>query len=415
MRTRDKILILLVAVTLILGAVISFYSSDNDAELIRFRWFLFNNPTGLVRDEVLSPANSTALWYGGIALAAIVMIGVVLRTAFGGELRAFRERLVQAEVAKAELETLLQDVLWREKHARAAKDAAVKDLDASLSRLLVLEHQLTDNERILKIRDGELSTLRSQVRAVTEQPGKIPLAKLQEQGALRDELRKKTEALEAKDSALKQLEKSLAGKVHALETQLSVKEKLLTDRDMELEALRAEMNALTGKLADLESTNEQAENAWQRELKQKTEILQRKEASITQLEKSLNGKIQALESRLSEKQEALQNRTTELDALRAEVNALTGKLADLESTREQAENAWQQELKQKAEILQRKEAAITQLEKSLNGKIQALESRLSEKQEALQNRTTELDALRAEVNALTGKLADLESTREQAE
>ncbi len=119
MRTRTKIMIVLFTSTLALGVLVLLYASDD--VLRRFRWFVFNDPLQLIADVTLGLRTSNGLWYGWISLFAIIMIGVTTKLVYGAELRAFSDRLVETEVAKAELETLLQDAMWKEKHARGSK------------------------------------------------------------------------------------------------------------------------------------------------------------------------------------------------------------------------------------------------------------------------------------------------------
>src|SRR6266705_1350667 len=69
MRTRDKILILLLTVTLALGAFIFLYSGENQDAVLRFRWLVFNHPLHILSDALESQGisgqgNSTILWYG---------------------------------------------------------------------------------------------------------------------------------------------------------------------------------------------------------------------------------------------------------------------------------------------------------------------------------------------------------------
>ena len=162
-------------------------------------------------------------------LSAMIMVGLTIKLAMNAELRAFSNRLVEAEVAKAELESALQDSLWKEKHARGAKDTAMKDLEATVGKLMVAEHQLIESNQLVDIRDKELNALRSQVNILADQPGGMASGSVQQQQELRDELRLKTELLQAKDAAVGELEKNLNGKVHALETQLITKEQSLKE------------------------------------------------------------------------------------------------------------------------------------------------------------------------------------------
>ncbi|MPZ76041.1 MAG: hypothetical protein GEU77_05915 [Deltaproteobacteria bacterium] len=393
MRARDKILILMLIVTLTLGAFI-LYSSDSDNSLSRFRSLVSSSPLRLVTDEILSSADSASVWYGGISLLAIFMVGLVLKSASGAELRAFRERLVGMEVAKAELETLLQDTVWKEKHARQAKDTAVKELEASINRTYALERQLRENEKLLKSTEQDSKALRSQVISLSERPGDMASshASRQSESMLRNELRKTIDLLQAKESAAKQLEKNLTGKAYALETQLSVKETLLKERDTELKALKAQLSE--------KRTNHQAEHLLAEELRQAQQAAQAKDAASKELEKSLTGKLHAVEIQLNEKQELLQGRDTELEALRSEMAGLTERLSDVASAKERAENALQQELKKKTELLGAKESAIKSLETNLSARVHALENQLSEKDAFLKDRDAELGALNSQLSAM---------------
>jgi chromosome segregation ATPase len=388
MRTRYKILILLFTATLALGTFILLYS--NDDALRRFRLLLFKDPLKLLAEVTLSAGNLDGLGFGGIALFAIIVIGLAIKVARDGELRVFSNRLVRLEVAKAELETLLQDSMWKEKHARTAKDAAMKDLEASLSRLVVAERQLAENEHLLQRRDGELGALRTQVTALSARPDETASASVREQSALRDELRKQSDLLEAKDADIKQLEKTLSGKARALETQLNVKEKLLKERDIELEALRSQLTK-TG------TAKTQAESFLAEELRKEQKALQAKDSAIKELEKNLSAKVHALTVKLTEKQELLQVRNTETEALRAEANGLTGQLAEATAAKARAENLLQQELRKKTELLQSKDAAFTELHESSRARAQALEAQLTDKVELLKERDEELEALRSQL------------------
>ena len=397
MRTRYKILTLLILVSVALGIAILVYTSDNDDALRRFRLLIQNNPKQLLTETALNPANSMSLWYGVIALAAIGMVGFVLKMLSGAEMRSFRERLVEMEVAKAELETLLQDSLWKEKHAREAQDAAQKDLEASANRAFALERQLSDTEKLLKNRDGELKALRSQVIALAEQRGEMVSAMAQGRGdsLLRIELRKKTDQVRANEATIKELETKLSGKGHALETQLHVKEKLLHERDKELEALKVQLNETV-------AAKNRSESLLREEQRKEQRALQAKDAAIKELEKSLSGKVQDLEAQLNEKNAILQKRSRELEALNDEVNALSVRLTDVTSVKEQAEHVLQQEIKKITEVLRTKDATLKEQQENSKAKARALEGQLAEQEKLLAERDVEIEALQGKVRALAG-------------
>lgn len=135
-----------------------------------------------------------------------------------------------------------------------------------------------------------------------------------------------------------------------------------------------------------------ADSTMRAELKMMTDLLQEKDATITELENSLSGK-----------QQLLKNRSKESDELKSKVNALTEQLTDFRLAKERAENALQQELK-KTKILQAKDSVIT-----------GLENNLTVTQKLLQERSQEVDALKSQVNVLTEQLTDFRLAKERAE
>lgn len=390
MKTRDKIAIALFAVTLGLGTLVFWQASDNDTEIRRFRWFVAKSPMRLLNDEVLGPENSPSLWYGGVALAAMVMIALVLKALNGAELRAFRDRLVQMEVFKAELETLLQDAVWKEKHAREGKEAAVKDLDASLKRVYDLEDRCGETETLLKAREQDLKAL-----GVTGGTG-AGGTRAEREKALREELKRTTELLEAKASEIAQLENSLGGKVSVLESQLGEKERALA--------------ALRTQLSEKGAAQSQAERSLQEEIKKGKQALQAKDFAINDIEKRMKGEIQALESQLSEQQSQLRSRSTDLEELKGEVIALTARAADAASAKIQAD-ARRQEIAKKEQVLQAKDSAINKLEERLSLTTRAFEGQLRIKDKLLRDRDAELDALRSQKSALADSGSAKEQTR----
>ncbi|HSE85539.1 MAG TPA: hypothetical protein VLJ79_04910, partial [Candidatus Binatia bacterium] len=394
-------MILLFTLTLALGTLVLLYASDD--VLRRFRWFVFNDPLQLVADVMLGLRTSHSLWYGWISLSAMIMVGLTIKLAMNAELRAFSNRLVEAEVAKAELETSLQDSLWKEKHARGAKDAAMQDLEASVSKLMAAEHELIESRQLLEIQDKELNALRSQVNILADQPSEMASASVQQQRELRDELRKKTELLQAKEAAVRDLERNLAGKVHALETQLSTKEKLLKDHDRELKTLQQELNKAR-------ATRNEAENSLAEELRKEQQALQAKDSTMKELEKNLTAKIRALNVQLNQKQELLQDRSTELETLRADVNVLTKQLADAASVKDRAEKLLQQELKREKELLQSKDLAFKELRESSTARIHALETQLNDKDKLMTEREKELETLKVQLTRTGAAKNQVESS-----
>jgi chromosome segregation ATPase len=388
MRIQTKIMIVVFTLTLALGALVLMYASDD--VLRRFRWYVSNDPVQLIADVAIGLRTSGSLWYAWISFSAMIMVGIIIKLAMNAELRAFSNRLVEAEVSKAELETLLEDSQWREKHARAAKDVAVKDLEETVTKFMAAERQLIENQELLDNRERELIRLRSQVNALAEQSGVILSPDQQEQREVRVELRKKTELLQAKESTIRQLEAELTGKIQTLETQVGSKDKALNERDRELLRVNEE-------LSRARTAMNRAESSLAETLRKDTQALQAKNSEIKDLEKNLNAKIRVLNAQLVEKQQQLENRSGELETLKTEISALSKQAADVASARERAENMLQQELKKKTELLQSKDAAFKELRESSTANVYALENQLNDKEKLLKDRDKELEALKLQL------------------
>lgn len=404
MRTRDKIAIALISITLGLGAIIFWQSSANDTELRRFRWFAAKAPMRLMTDEIFTAENAPSLWFGGLSLGAMVLLGMILKAINGAEIRAFRDRLVQMEVSRAEVETLLQDAVWKEKHARDAKETAVKELESNLNRIYDLENQLRETEQRLWTREKEFKALGSHGSAGTEATRGAGAAKAARDKALQEEIKKNAELLQAKDAAMQQLESRLSGKIRSLEHELGDHAKLLKRREEELEALETQ-------LAEKSAAQSRVESLLEEELKKGQQSLQVKESVISDLGKRLKGEIDALQIQLSEQRSQVQNRSTEAAELKAEVNALTARLADAASAKERLESQRLDELKKQTQALQAKDAAIKKIEERAHVAVRDVAGRLAEKEKLLKDRDAELLALRSRVHAL----AETGSAKQQSQ
>jgi len=242
-----------------------------------------------------------------------------------------------------------------------------------------LESPTNKTEEFLK----QLEDLKSTIALFMNWLAEMESAKERAENLLQDEVRRKKESLEARDSAIRELEESLSAKIQDLGSQLSEKEELLESRDGQLEALRSEVNALTGRITEIEPADKQGEGFLQDELREKEEMLQARDSAIRELEESLSAKIQDLGSQVREKEELVVSRDEQLEGLRSEVNALTGRLTEMRSAKERAESLLQDELRRREEILQVKDSVIRirELKESLSAKIQNGRSQLSQKEQ----------------------------------
>jgi chromosome segregation ATPase len=211
------------------------------------------------------------------------------------------------------------------------------------------------------------------------------VAKERAENVLQQDL-KKIKALQAKDSIVTELENSSSGRVHALESELSEKQELLQARTGELKTARSKVNTMRERLAALGSAKKQTESVLQQQLKKKTELLQTKDAAMKELQESLSTRVHALEGQLKETEKLLEDRDAELEALGSETNSLT----ETRSARKRAQSLLLQELQNRTELLQAKDAVVKELQERLNATVHALESARSELETLMKQRDAEL-------------------------
>jgi myosin heavy subunit len=393
MQTRYKILILLLTVTVTLGAVTFMRSSNDTDAVLRFRSLFSYQTLYTLKHALTSITDGMSFWYGGISLFAVIMIALVFRAARRNSSPRLRERLIELKPAKVpaaksrptevvpagvEFEGELREELETMTDLLQAKDSAITEL----------ENGVAGKQQLLQRRSEELDALKAKVDSLTEQLAELRIAKERAENILQQEL-KKMKVLQAKESIITELEKSL-----------TVTQELLQSRSQELDTVKSQVNALTEQLTDLRLAKERAENVLQKELK-KINVLQAKDLSIMEQESSLSGTFQALQSELTEKQELLQIRNKELKAAKSKVNALRERLAAMGSAKKQTENVLQQQLKQKTELLQSKDAAMRELQETFSAKVQTLEGQLRDKEKLLKDRNGESEAFGSEADSET--------------
>jgi kinesin family protein 4/21/27 len=246
-----------------------------------------------------------------------------------------------------------------------------------------------------------LEALKAEVNTLTRAEAEAASARDRAENVLQQELKKKTELLMSKDAAFKELRESSTTRVYALENQLNDKEKLLRERDKELETFKAQLTR-TG------AAKNQVESSLAEELRKEREALRTKDSGIKELEKEWRGKLHALETQMAEKQELLQVRTTDLEALKSELSLLTARVTEAALSKERTEKVLQQELKKKTELLQSKELAFKELETNLAARFRDLESQVNAKESSLRDHNIELDALRSQLTKMGAAKQDVE-------
>jgi hypothetical protein len=170
-----------------------------------------------------------------------------------------------------------------------------------------------------------------------------------------------------------------------VEKELSEKQEILQTRTTELKAAKSKINTLRERLAAMGSAKKQTEDVLQQQLKQKTELLQAKDAAMKELQESSTATAQALEQQLNEKEKLSKDRAEELKALGSDSNTPT----EWGPGRKRAKSLLLQELQNRTELLQAKEIIVRELEERLNATVQALENARDEVQRLTNQRNAE--------------------------
>ncbi|MEA2659908.1 MAG: hypothetical protein QOF64_2507 [Candidatus Binatota bacterium] len=407
MRTREKIMVLLVAITAILGSILYINFRNNEVEANYLRWLFINNlkhgtfsPLQFIAEEL--PAGS--LLYGGLALFALVVLTVVLKMLRDGELQALRMRLTDVGAAKNQAESLLQEEVWKGKNERQAKDAASRDLEASIDRIEHLIADLNEKEKLVKVRETELVALKS--RAVEQ--SESGLFDSPSDRSRRAELEKTKTGLEAKEELIDELENRLRAKTKLWESQLREKESLVKARDGELAGLRKEITGLGDRLGEMETARSRAERLLQDELREKKKVLEANELASRNDGKRLSEKIGILEHQLSDKDKLLRSREAEILTIRRQ-------LGELGSTKEELESRLHEELGNADNDRRAMEAFVKDAELKYAGTIHTLQDEIAEKDLLLQSRDDEMRGFKMEVRAAHSRLNEVTAAKEGAE
>jgi chromosome segregation ATPase len=402
MRTREKVAVAVIVATLILGALIFIAFQDNEVEANYFRWLLASSLSS--PSKFLDELPSGSLFYGGLTIFAVLMAIIVLKMIRDGEIQVLRRLLLNLRAEKTQAESQLQEEVWKGKHERQARDSVMKDLESSIEKIELLITDLNEKERLLKARDQELMAAKSSAWELADSGSSTDPAERR----LRDELKKKNEILQSRDSAIKDLEHRLSAKTSLWESQLREKDGLLKSGERELDGLRTEIVDLGKRLTDMEAAKKRTEDLLQEELRQKKEVLEASDLAMRTEEKRFSEKIRILESQASEKERLLRVRETEMNDFGRQLN-------ELESVKEQMEGRLQEELGKLEQDRRAKEQMIKDLQQRLSTNTHALQNEVGEKDLLLQARDGELKSLRSEVKAVSLRLSEMAAAKARAE
>ena len=217
------------------------------------------------------------------------------------------------------------------------------ELLAFKETLRSLEQQLSEEKELLESRNADLQALGSRVTELTAQLDALNLAKDQEVRLLHEEIARRAELFQAKESATAHLQDRVAEQIRVLDTQLGETKNLLTARDAELDSFNARVSALIQEKAELISEREKADRAIQEGRREQAGLVQAAESSIAKMEEQMGEQIRSLELQLGEKQSLLESSRTEPDELRSQLCFLNQRVAEAEAAKLQAETLLQEE------------------------------------------------------------------------
>ena len=411
MRTREKILIAVVVAALILGGVILYLMQGNEVEANYTRWLFARNlrqflssPMAFLFGSSESGQSSSAWFYGVLGGFGLIVMIVILKMFRDSQLMALKERVEALGAAKQEAEHMLQEEVWKGKTARQAKDSVTRDLEESIERIELMIGELTAKEQALKARDDELRALKSSgsiARSI------VVNASAGDQ-ALRAEMVRLAETLQAKDGEVKELRQLLSGKARIWENQLQTKDDLLKRREAELEIVRSESSELSAQVKELEMAGRRFEELLEKELQNKKDVLEANDAANRTSEKHLQETIRSLEERAGERERLLKSHDSELSALNKQ-------LQELNLAREQAEAQLESARAELENERDARESELKELGFRLGTNIRGLQNQIEERAMLLQVRDGEINSLKSEVHALSTKIEDAKKAREQAE
>lgn len=318
------------------------------------------------------------------------------------ELIATQQQASEWAAAKQQIEKQLESAVEEKAALRQSQDRAAKQKQSELAaQQLALESALSEKETRLKDRELELSEVKRQLAELdtaTDQTARLFQADAKE----------KDELLRQREAALQETEKRAAERQRDFEAQLAERQSLLDGRGGEVETLRVKIKELTGEIDRLANTKEQSDRELDLELRQRDDSLRAKESQLKQLDSQLKGQVTALEARLAEQQNLVATREGEVDALMNKVREISERYSVLASEKERGDRAFQEELRDKASLLQAREATAGEIEERFTSKMEVLGHQLAEKHKLLESGSVELTEMRAQIASLREKLHETE-------
>lgn len=259
-----------------------------------------------------------------------------------------------------------------------------------------------------------------------------------------DELALVRAALAEKEKLALSQAANLADQLQGIQCRLDEKERLLAQRDRELDNVKSEHADLRAEFAELElahrnvqtaalaaattSQNLQAEiEALRQQLERNQQEYQQQRGSAQQTEHSLRGQLAESQAELAKSQAYSQNAVTELDHAGAKITELQARLVELQASCERVESSAARELEHvrtgfeeeiaglqstlaaRGEVEAKREALFAETEANLQGEIAGLRNELEQKHRELESRDGDWHRAQTEIDGLRQRVDELEA------
>ena len=321
----------------------------------------------------------------------------------------------------------LENELAQEKQNAAVLRNQIEErerlVDEAQSALRIREQDFaaaTTEAAALRARLHELETSNQMEKAAAKTAGDQALNRLEtELISLRSDLQQKTWALAQQQATMENVALAHKSQIQKLEAKLGEQQHGIRDRSLELEQAQSEARVLQSRIEELETELQHAQlTALSRteqitqdyaarivdlnsQLAQKTSVLQERDLAQSNIEHALRHELERLIREAEERNQILQNRNDELVRVKAEMDSLQERFAQLELATSQTESALagetermhtelqarlallQAELSQKEWALEERDATARGLEQIYHEEIESLRRQLAEKEAAI--------------------------------
>jgi len=380
--------------------------------------------------------------------------------------RQTEENWQRALASEQELGTSLRAIADELHSVQTKGDEFKAQFETAISQLQL---QLTEKGLLAESRAAEIGNLKAEVNRLSEQLAQREFGETEAQVNFQ---RKIESSLAANQAEMAALHEEYRGKQHNLENELAEerqnaaalrhqideRERLVDEaqsasriREQDFAAATTEAAALRARLHELETSNQiekaaaktaadQALNRLETELislrsdlQQKAWALAQQQATMENVALAHKSQIQKLEAKLGEQQHGVKDRSLELEKAQSEARVLQSRIEELDTELQYAQltalsrteqitqdyaarmadlNA---QLAQKTSVLQERDLVQSNIEDTLRYELERLIREAEERNQILQNRNDELVRVKAEMDSLQERFAQLELSTSQTE